>query len=150
MVDNEDSAMMFSSCLMVGYAHYIALTGQGTTTTLLELKSQVIRYLTSKMNSPDALLSPRCLVAILALGAPIVCLVSRDFPRGLSIREYINVTLEEDYLCNEESAVVALSSYNEQRLHRQALRRLLLRTKTGFQDGDSIALLQYISNYMKL
>lgn len=150
MVDNEDSAMMFSSCLLVGYARHTALTGQGTSTTLLELKSQVMRHLTSKMNSPEGLLSPRSLVAILALGAPIVCLVSGDFPRGLSIREYINVTLEEVYLCNEESAVAALSSYSEQGVHRQAPRRLFLRTKANFQDGDSIALLQYISNFMKL
>lgn len=150
MVDNEDSVMMFSSCLLLGYAHYMALTGQGTTMTLLELKSQVIHQLTAKMNFSDGLLSPRCLIAILALGAPIVCLVSRDLPKGLSIREYINVTLEEDYLCSEESAVVALSSRNEQIVHRHALRRLFLKSNTNLQDGESSALLRYISNYINM
>lgn len=150
MVGNEDSALMFTSCLLLGYAHHIALTGQGDRMALLELKSQVIRYLTAKMEISDALLSPRCLIAILTLGAPIVCLVSRDLPAGLSIREYISKMLEEDHLCDDESAVIARMSLNEQVVHRQALRRLFLKTRTYFQDTESIALLQYISNYMNM
>ncbi|KAL7949265.1 hypothetical protein V8C42DRAFT_361842 [Trichoderma barbatum] len=150
MVDNEDRALMFTSCLLLGYAYHMALTGQGTRMILLELKSQVIRHLTAKMNTSDGMLSPRCLIAILALGAPIVCLVSRDLPRGLSIREYINMTLEEDCLCNEESAVVARVSLSEQIVHRQALHRLFLKTRANFQDLESIALLRYISNHMNM
>jgi hypothetical protein len=150
MVNNEDCAMMFSSCLLLSYAHSMALTGRGTTMTLLELKSQVMCHLSAKMNLSDGLLSPRCLTAIVALGAPIVCLVSRDLPRGLSIQEYINITLEEDYLCSQESAVIALRSLDEQIVHRQALCKLFLKTNTKYRDPDSIALLQYISNHINL
>ncbi|KAL6815264.1 hypothetical protein GGI42DRAFT_338618 [Trichoderma sp. SZMC 28013] len=150
MVDNADSTLIFTSCLLLGYAYHLALTGQGTMTILLELKSQVIRHLTAKMNISDGLLSPRCLIAILALGAPIVCLVSRDLPRCLRIGESINMMLDEDCLCSEESAVIARTSLNEQVVHRQALRRLFQKARINFQDSESVALLQYISNYMNI
>ncbi|KAL7904940.1 hypothetical protein GGI35DRAFT_489480 [Trichoderma velutinum] len=149
MVDNADSTLIFTSCLLLGYAYHLALTGQGTMMILLELKSQVIRHLTAKMNTSDGLLSPRCLIAILALGAPIVCLVSRDLPRGLRDGEYIHM-VDEYCLCSEELAVIARTSLNEQVVHRQALRRLFLKASANFQDPESVALLQYISNYMNM
>ncbi|KAL6828850.1 hypothetical protein J3E69DRAFT_354470 [Trichoderma sp. SZMC 28015] len=150
MVDNADSTLIFTSCLLLGYAYHLALTGQGTMTMLLELKSQVIRHLTAKMNISDGLLSPRCLIAILALGAPIVCLVSRDLPRCLRIGESINMMLEEECLFSEESAMFSPASLHEQVVHRSALRRLFLKARANFQDPESVALLQYISNYMNM
>ncbi|KAL5092955.1 hypothetical protein Trisim1_000681 [Trichoderma cf. simile WF8] len=150
MVDNADSTLIFTSCLLLGYAYHLALTGQGTMTMLLELKSQVIRHLTAKMNTSDGLLSPRCLIAILALGAPIVCLVSRDLPRCLRIGESINMMLEEEYLCSEESEMFSPATLHEQVVHRSALRRLFLKARANFQDPESVALLQYISNYMNI
>ncbi|KAL6886844.1 hypothetical protein GGI43DRAFT_275340 [Trichoderma evansii] len=150
MVDNKDCPMILSSCLLLSYAHYMALTGYGTTTVLLELKSQVMHCLSANMTLSHGLLSPRCLTAIVALGAPIVCLVSRDMPQGLSIREYINATLEEDHLCNQESAAIVQCSLEEQIVHRQALSKLFLKTSAKFQDADSLALLQYISNYINI
>jgi hydroxymethylpyrimidine pyrophosphatase-like HAD family hydrolase len=128
----------------------MALTGYGTTTVLLELKSQVMHRLSAEMSLSLGLLSPRCLTAIVALGAPIVCLLSRDMPQGLSIREYIDATLEEDYLCNEQSAVIAHCSLEEQIVHRHALSKMFLKTSASFQDADSLALLQYISNYINM
>ncbi|KAL7892965.1 hypothetical protein HDV64DRAFT_289344 [Trichoderma sp. TUCIM 5745] len=142
MVGSEDCSMMLSGCLLLSYAHYMALTGHGTTTALLELKSQVMHRLSAEMNLSHGLLSPRCLTAILALGAPIVCLLSRDMPQGLSIREYIDATLEKDYLCNEQSAAIAQCSLEEQIVHRHALSKLFLKTSANFQDADSLALLQ--------
>lgn len=150
MVDHKDCPIILSSCLLLSYAHYMALTGHGTTTVLLELKSQVMHRLSANMSLSHGLLSPRCLTAIVALGAPIVCLVSRDMPQGLSIREYINATLEEDYLCNQQSAAIAQRSLDEQIVHRQALSKLFLKTSANFQDADSLALLQYISNYINM
>lgn len=150
MVDHKDCLIILSSCLLLSYAHYMALTGHGTTTVLLELKSQVMHRLSANMSLSHGLLSPRCLTAIVALGAPIVCLVSRDMPQGLSIREYINATLEEDYLCNQQSAATAQRSLEEQIVHRQALSKLFLKTIANFQDADSLALLQYISNYINM
>lgn len=150
MVDNQDCPMILSSCLLLSYAHYMALTGHGTTTVLLELKSQVMHRLSAEMSLSHGLLSPRCLTAIVALGAPIVCLLSRDMPQGLSIREHIDATLEEDYLCNEQSAAIAQCSLEEQIVHRHALAKLFLKTSANFQDADSLALLQYISNYINM
>ncbi|KAL7933081.1 hypothetical protein V8C35DRAFT_327860 [Trichoderma chlorosporum] len=150
MVEDEDSTLMLTSCLLLGYAHRMALTGRGTRMTLLELKSQVISHLAAKMDTSDELLSPRCLIAILTLGAPIVCLMSRDLPKGLSIREDVHMMLDEDYLCNEEAALMPRTSLNEQVVHRQALRRLFFKTKAQFQDVESIALLHYISNYINM
>lgn len=150
MVDNQDCPMILSSCLLLSYAHYMALTGYGTTTALLELKSQVMHRLSADMSLSHGLLSPRCLTAIVALGAPIVCLVSRDMPQSLSIREYIDATLEEDYLCDEQSAAIAQCSLEEQIVHRQALSKLFIKTSAEFQDPDSLALLQYISNYINM
>ncbi|KAL7917986.1 hypothetical protein ACQKWADRAFT_324188 [Trichoderma austrokoningii] len=148
MVDNHDCPMILSSCLLLSYAHYMALTGCGTTTVLLELKSQVMHRLSAEMSLSHGLLSPRCLTAIVALGAPIVCLISRDMPRGLSIRGYIDATLEKNCLCNEDSAAIVQCSFEEQIVHRQALYELFLKTSANFRDADSLALLQYISNYI--
>jgi hypothetical protein len=150
MVENQDCSIILSSCLLLSYAHYMALTGDGTTTVLLELKSQVMHRLSAEMNLSHGLLSPRCLTAIVALGAPIVCLLSRDMPNGLTIREYIDAALEEDYLCNEQFATIAQCSLEEQIVHRQALSKLFLKTSVKFQDEDSIELLQYISNYINM
>lgn len=150
MGDNQDCPMILSSCLLLSYAHYMALTGCGTTTALLELKSQVMHRLSAEMTLSHGLLSPRCLTAIVALGAPIVCLLSRDLPQGLSIREYIDATLEEDYLCNEQSAAIGQCSLEEQIVHRHALSKLFLKTSANFQDADSLALLHYISNYINM
>ena len=133
---------MFSGYLLLSYAHYMALTGRGTKTVLLELKGQVIRHISSQMKSSDCLLSPWCLTAILALGSPIVCLVSRDLPKRLSIWEYINATMEEDYLCCPESADTAQSALDERIVHRQAIRKLLFKSSISFQDTDSLALLK--------
>lgn len=150
MVDNKDRPIILSSCLLLSYAHYMALTGYGTTTVLLELKSQVMHHLSANMSLSHGLISPRCLTAIVALGAPIVCLISRDMPQGLSIRDYINATLEVDYLCNRQSAAIAQCSLEEQIVHRQALSKLFLKTSAKFQDADSLALLRYISNYINM
>jgi hypothetical protein len=150
MFAHDDYSIMFSGCLLLSYAHYMALTGRGTNTVLLELKGQVIRRISAKMRSSNGLLSPRCLTAILALGAPIVCLVSRDLPQRLSIGEYIKVSMEEDYLCCPQSANTAQSSLGERIVHRQAMRRLFFKSNATFKDADSLALLQYISNYINM
>ena len=68
---------MLSGCLLLSYAHSVALICQGTMTMMLELKSKVIRRISTKMGTAEGLLSPQCLAAILALGAPIVCLFSQ-------------------------------------------------------------------------
>ena len=150
MLDHADYSIMFSGCLLLSYAYSMALTGQGTKTLLPELKGQVIRHISARMKASNGLLSPRCLIAILALGAPIVCLVSQHLPKCLSICEYITASMDEDYLCCQESADTAQSALNERIVHRQAIRRLFFRSNASFQDADSLALLQYVSNYMNL
>ena len=150
MFDHEDYSIMFSGCLLLSYAQSMALTGQGTKTTLLELKSQVIRRISAKTGSSVGLLSPQCLTAILALGAPIVCMVSQDLPQRLSISDYINVSAQEDYLCCAASANTAQRALEERIVHRQAMRRLFSKTNASSQDADNIALLQYISDSINM
>jgi hypothetical protein len=128
----------------------MALTGRGTKTVLLELKSQVIRRISAKMKFSDSLLSPRCLTAILALEAPIVCLMSQDLPKSLSIWDYINASMRHDYLCCQESADVAYAALDERIVHRQAMHRLFLKSFAGIQDAVGLALLQYISNSINM
>jgi hypothetical protein len=141
---------MFSGCLLLSYAHSMALTGRGSKAVLLQLKGQVIRCISSKMNASNGLLSPRCLTAILALGAPIVCLVSQDLPKGVSIWEYINVSTRDDYQCCSDSADIAQIAFDEGMVHQKAMCRLLIKSSTGFQDTNSLALLQYLSNYVDM
>ena len=150
MYDHDDYSIMCSGCQLVSYAHYMALTGSGTKMVLLELKGQVIRHLSAKMKCSNGVLSPQCLTAILALGAPILCLVSRDMPKGLSIPEYIRVSMEENYLCCQESADAAQSSLDERIVHRQAIQRLFLESEGQFQDVTSLELLQYVSNCINM
>lgn len=148
--DHHDYSIMFSGCLLLSYAYSMALTGLGTKTVLLELKSQVIRCISAKMKSSNSLLSPRCLTAILALGSPIVCLVSQDLPMGLSIWDYINASMRADYLCCQASAQIAQRALDERTVHRLAMRRLFVKSLASAQDPDSFALLQYVSNCMNM
>jgi hypothetical protein len=150
MFDHEDYSIMFSGCLLLSYAHSMALTGQGTKTLLLQLKSQVIRRISAKMRSSEGLLSPQCLTAILALGAPIVCLVSQDLPKCLSISDYIKVSAQEDYLCCLASADTAQHALEERIIHRQAMRRLFFKSIASFKNAHNLALLQYISNSINM
>jgi hypothetical protein len=141
---------MFSGCQLLAYAHSMALTGDGTKTVLLELKTQVIRRISATMKSSDGFLSPWSLTAILALGAPIVCLVSQDLPKRLSIREYINASMQDYSLCCQDSADIAHRALDERLVHRQALYRLLLKSSSCCTDAEGLALLQYVSNCVKM
>ena len=151
MHDHKDNIVLFDAFLLLSYAHHMALTGRGSKTVVLNLKGQVIRHIGTKMETSDGLLSPQCLTAILALGTSIVCLVSQDLPMRLNIWEYINASMQEDYLCClQESADKAQSALNERTVHRQAINKLLSRSKASFKDADSLALLQYVCNWMDM
>jgi hypothetical protein len=150
MIDHEDYSIMFSGFLLLSYAYSMALTGHGTKLALLELKEQVIGRIRAKIKSSDGLLSPQCLTAILALGAPIVCLVSRDLPQSLSVWDYIMATMRDDYLCCPASADKAESALDERIVHRQALCRLFIKSYSNFRDAESLALLQYVANCINM
>jgi hypothetical protein len=151
MFDHEDSPIMFSAFILLSYAHSMALTGRGSKNVLLELKGQVLRRLSAKMKSSDGFLSPRCLTVVLALGSPVVCLVSQDLPRRLSIREYINTELDGKLLCcSLESAEKARNALEEQVVHRHAMRRILSKSNGNIQDVKSLALLKYLSNCVRM
>ncbi|KAI1614707.1 hypothetical protein EDD37DRAFT_410916 [Exophiala viscosa] len=146
---HEDASIMFCGCLLLSYAHNMALTGVGMKTVLLQLKGQLIRQLNTKIATSN-ILSPRCLTAILALGAPIVCLASQDLPNSLSIRDYVDASAKGDCLCCREPSDMAPRALAELIVHRQAMERLLLQQKTATQDSNSLALLQYISSHLKV
>ena len=148
MSNHEDYPIMFSGCLLLSYANSMALTGRGTKTLLLQLKVQVIRLISTKMRSSDGSLSPQCLTAILALGAPIVCLVSQDLPKSLIISEYIKVSTQEDFLCCSASADTAKHALEERIIHRRAMRKLFSKSTASSGKADKLA--QYISNSMNM
>jgi hypothetical protein len=150
MLDHDDYSIMFSGCVLLSYANTMALSGSGTKTILLELKGQVISRISAKIESSDGLLSPRCLIAILALGAPLVCLVSQDLPHSLSIWEYINVSQYANYLCCQSSADRAQKGLDERKVHWQALGNMFSKINGSFRDEDSLSLLLYLSHYMDL
>ena len=148
MHDHQDYSVLFNAFLLLSYAHYMALTGQGSKAIMLDLKGQLIRRIADKMETSEGLLSPWCMTAILALETPIVCLVSQDLPMRLSMWEYINASMQEDYLCClQESADKAQSALDERTVHRQAMKELLNKSKAGYKDADSLALLQYVCNW---
>ena len=147
--NHEDSSVMFCGCLLLSYAHNLALTGAGKKTVLLHLKGHVIRHVNTKIATSNTL-SPQCLTAILALGAPIVCLASQDLPNSLSIRDYVDASTKGDCLCCREPSDMAQRALAERIVHRQAMDRLLLDKQNATQDSDSLALLQYVSNHLKV
>lgn len=147
---HDDSSIMFTGCLLLSYAHRMALTGQGKKTILLHLKGQVIKHIHTNLESPEGVVGPRCLTAILALGAPIVCLASQDLPKSLNIRDYVDASSKGDYLCCRECSDTAQRAHGERIVHKKAMERLLLVNKVANQDSDSVALLQYVANHMKM
>jgi hypothetical protein len=150
MFDHIDYSIFFSGCLLLSYAYSMALTGLGTKAALLELKGQLISRIARKMQLSDGLLSPWCLTAIMALGAPIVCLTSQDLPKSLSIWDYIMESMRDDTLCCSTSADIAKFALHEQAVHWQALRRLLFKSSASFHDVKGTALLAYVSNCMEM
>ncbi|KAK5033183.1 hypothetical protein LTS07_003484 [Exophiala sideris] len=122
--NHEDSSVMFCGCLLLSYAHTMALTAAGKRTVLLQLKGHVIRYINTKLATSN-MLSPRSLTAILALGAPIVCLASQDLPNFLNIRDYVDASTKGDYLCCRECSDTAQRALAERIVHRKAMERLL-------------------------
>lgn len=155
MCGHEDYPILFTATLLLSYAHSMGLTGTGKKTVLLELKSQIIRRISAKMRSSNGLLGPRCLTGILALGAPVVCLVSQDLPKRLSIQDFTNASMQDDVLCcqrkyADQYADLAVGSLEEGTIHRQAVQRVLSGNTASFRDADSIALLQYISNNLSM
>ncbi|KAE9376531.1 hypothetical protein N431DRAFT_554920 [Stipitochalara longipes BDJ] len=129
MMDHEDYSIMLSGCMLLSYANTMALSGSGTKATLLGLKGQVINRINAKIESSGGLLSPQCFVAILALGAPIVCLVSQDLPHSLKISQ---------------------NALYERKMHSQAIDNLFSKISGRFRDQDSFSLLLYLSNYRDL
>jgi hypothetical protein len=144
--DQENDLIMLSSFRLLSYAYSMALTGQGSKTRLLGLKGQVIRCISASMKASEGLLSPRCLTAILALGTAIICLVCQDLPKSLTMWEYINASMQDDYLCCQEAADTAKSALREQVVHHKVMDKHIYRSKASFKDADSLALLQYVSN----
>lgn len=151
MVDEKEYSLMFSGYALLNYAYRMAFTGHGTKWALLHLKGQLIRHINDYIKLCDGLLSPRCLTAILALGAPVVCLVSQDLPNGRSVLDYIFGSRQGEYLCClPESADAGQRALSEQIFHQQPMRKLLSTSSASFSDPDSIALLQYLSNHMNM
>ncbi|KAK5054545.1 hypothetical protein LTR84_001436 [Exophiala bonariae] len=148
--DHHDSLTMLSACRLLSYAHSMALTGLGTRTMLLELKSHVIQNLTANLKSSNFLLSPQSLTAILVLSAPIVCLVSHDLPNRLSMWDYLIASMQDDNVCCPESAETAQRALKERTLHRQATRRLFDTSSESYLDAESTTLLRYVSNWMNI
>ena len=138
---------MFNAFILLSYAYTLALTGHGSKKVLLELKGQVIRLLNARIKTSDGYLSPRCLTMILALGSPVVCLLSQDLPKRLSVWEYNNTELDNGFLCcRPESAEKARKALEERIVHRQAMSRILSKSRGDSQDVESLELLQYLSN----
>jgi hypothetical protein len=148
--DHQDSLTMLSACRLLSYAHSMALTGIGTKIMILELKSHVIQNLTVKLKASNFVLSPQCLTAILALSAPIVCLVSQDLPKCLSMWDYLIASMQDDNICCPESAETAQRALHERILHRHATRRLFDSSSARHQDAESATLLRYVSNCMNM
>ena len=151
MVDEKEYSLMFNGYLLLNYAYQMAYTGHGTRMRLLELKGQLIRCINENIKLSGGVLSPRCLTAILALGAPVVCLVSQDLPHGRTMYDYIFGSRQGEYLCClPESADAGQRALDEQIVHRQPMQGLFSTSSASFQDPDSVALLQYLSNHMNL
>ena len=150
MSDHEDHAVLVDSCLLLTYAQHMALTGRGTLTALLERKRKIFRHIRLKVEISDSLLSPQYVFAVLALGAPIVCLVSQNLPKRLTMLEYIFESSRNDSLCSPEFARVAERAHEEQLIYRQAICRLLSRSKALSHDAEDFALLRHIINSMNV
>jgi hypothetical protein len=104
-----------------------------------------------RIKSTEGLLSPWCLTAILALAAPIVCLLSQDLPQNLAVWEYLHASVKDDFqCCSPEAAERAHIALEERTVHRLAMCRLLVKCRANFKDADSLAFLRYVSNYVDM
>ena len=147
--DHEDHLVLIDGSLLLSYAYRMALTGKGSRTGLLELKSKVFHHLGTRIASGSKL-SPRVLTAVLALGSPVVCLVSQDLPKHLTLLEYIDTSTQGDCLCSKEFANVAQHAIRERATYLHAMRGLLSLSNSLRYDANSLALLRYICNCMEL
>ena len=146
---DEDRLVLADGSLLLSYAYRMALTGRGTRTELLELKSKVFHHVGTRLAS-ESVLSPWVLTAVLALGSPVVCLVSQDLPQHLTLSEYINTSSQGDCLCSEEFANVARHAFRERTTYLHTMRGLLSLSKKLRYDSNSLALLSYVCKCMEM
>jgi hypothetical protein len=64
--------------------------------------------------------------------------------------EYINASMQDDYLCCQESANTARSALDEQVVHHRIMDNNLSRSMASFKDARSLALLRYVFNYRNM
>jgi hypothetical protein len=151
MVDGKEYSIIYRGYLLLNYAYSLALTGHGTKMELLKLKGQPICHVNENIKSSNGVLSPQCLTAIMALGGPVVCLVSQDLSSGRSLLDYIDGDLPDEYLCcRPESADTGKRALNEQKVHCQPTHKLFSMSSASYKDADSIALLHYLSNHISM
>jgi hypothetical protein len=144
---HENYSVMFGGYVLLSYAHSMVLTGQGSKAILLRLKGLVIHHISERIKSTSGLLSPWCLTAVLALASPIVCLISQDLPQNMTVREYFDASVEDNFqCCCPESAEITHHALEERAVHQQAMRKIFCRSHAYFQDAVNLAFLRYISN----
>lgn len=63
----------YAGCLLLCYAYYMAMTDSGSYDSFMRLKSSVIQSIREAVSSPEPSASLDTMIAIMALGTPIVC-----------------------------------------------------------------------------
>ncbi|KIV96907.1 hypothetical protein PV10_00720 [Exophiala mesophila] len=125
--DGESCHLRYAACLLLCHAYYLVISGRGASTALMSLKGQVMKRVNRAMDDPDQAANLDTMIAVMALGTPIVCEVTNSSTDGSQASDSRSSDSRStaSFSSPESTSSLAESTAIEYHLHYQAVTRLL-------------------------
>jgi hypothetical protein len=136
--------------LLMEIASTMAVTGEGDTRMFLCLKQRLLQRIRVDIQHGKGLISLQGLGLMLLLGSPIVCLMSRRMPGGLSVSKYLETSKAGASMCCEESAAVATHSLLESHIHWRYLTASIKQQHESHTEPACREWVGYIARYLEM
>lgn len=150
--DGESCNSRYAACLLLCYAYYMAMTGAGSYESFVWLKGNVIQQVREALADPGKTPTLDTMIAVMALGTPIVCQVTASESSEIKQTELAasRVSSERTSPTAVYSPISVESSTTEYDMHYQAVTRLLrMQPDPGYlttPDGRFVFLVKVLSN----
>ncbi len=143
----------YAGCLLLCYAYYLVITGKGSNASLMWLKGNVINLVRQAVSDPKKMASLDTMIAVMALGTPIVCGMTDPKSPCLQLTKAQSSSSHSLFKTTSSGAAPSVSAENpstEYDMHYLAVTSLLrMQTDPAYlttADGRYVFLVKVISN----
>lgn len=125
--DGEPCHLRYAASLLLCHAYYVVISGRRPSTSLMSLKGQVMKRVNRAMDDPDQAANLDTMIAVMALGTPIVCEVTNSATDGSQVSDSKSPESRStvSHSSPDSTSSLAESTAIEYHLHYQAVTRLL-------------------------